>query len=96
MCISYGAIIRLVVNPFLFIIGLSCPSNVQTSLLKILPVSSGDIGFLKKNPSSSTDLEIRLKVSLLPVGPSAKNSAEGSCRVWQPYSDSNIRLAHFF
>ncbi len=59
-------------NPFLFIRGLSCPNSVKTSLTQncpkltipgfpynILPVSCGDIGFLKKNPKFSVGLEIR-------------------------------------
>jgi hypothetical protein len=61
-----------IINPFLFIRGLSCPSCSQAPLSlnclqltkpefphNCLPVSCGDIGFLKKNPRSSFGLEIR-------------------------------------
>jgi hypothetical protein len=76
------------INPFLFIRGLFCPS-VLTSLTqnclkltipgfpyKCLPVSWGDIGF-KKNPRSSTGLEIRPQsafTAFRALLPSANNS----------------------
>ncbi len=71
----------LVVNPFLFIRGLSCPSSVQASLLtpnclkltipgflyNCLPVSCGDIGF-KKILGLVLTWKSGLKVLLLPLG----------------------------
>jgi hypothetical protein len=66
----------LLLNPFLFIRGLSCPSSVQASLtqncLKLtipgfpyncLSVSCGDISF-KKNPRSCIGLEIKPQIQI--------------------------------
>jgi hypothetical protein len=77
-----GTWMRLQLNPFLFIRGLSCPSCIQVSLSLnclqlIIPgfphncllVSCGDIGFKKK---SSIGLEIRPR------------SAFSACRVLLP------------
>ncbi len=61
-----------------------------------VPVSCGDIGFLK-NPRSSIGLEIRHQSAFSAFRallPSANYSAEWSGRVWQPSADSNGLLAH--
>jgi hypothetical protein len=97
-------------NPFLFIRGLSCSSCIQASLslncLKLtipgfpyncLPVSCGDLAL--KNPRSSSGLEIRPQsafTAFRALLPSANYSAEWSGRVWQPSADSNGHLAHHY
>ncbi len=53
-------LVTIIFNPYLFIRGLFCPSSIQTSVTQnclkltipeflyyLLPVSCGDIGFLK-------------------------------------------------
>jgi hypothetical protein len=73
-------IATLLVPPFIFIRGLSCPSCIQASLslnfLKLtipgflhncLPVSCGDIGFIK-NHRSSIGLGIWPQSAFLPLG----------------------------
>ncbi len=100
-----------ILNPLLFIRGLSCPSCSQASLslncLKLtlprfpyncFPASCDDIGFLK-NPRSSIGLEIRPQSAFSAFRallPSANYSAEWSGRVWQTSADSNGCLAHYF
>ncbi len=77
-------------NPLLFIRGLSCPS--------CLLVSCGDIGF-KKNPRSSIGLEMRPQSAFsafMGFLPSANYSAEWSGRVWQPSANSNGLLEHHY
>ncbi len=69
--------------PFLFIRGISCPGSVQTSLIQnwlklpisgfpynCLPVSCGDIHFLKVILCLVLAWKSGLKASLLPLGPS--------------------------
>jgi hypothetical protein len=71
-------------NPLLFIRGLSCPSSIQASLslncLKLtipgfphtcLPVSCGDIGFLKKILGLVFPWKSGLKVPFPPLGRSS-------------------------
>ncbi len=88
---------KILIDPFLFIRGLSCPCCIQASLslncLKLtipgfpyncLPVSCGDIGYLKKNPRPSVGQEIRPQSAFSafrPLLPSANYSAEWSGRV---------------
>ncbi len=91
-------------NPFLFIIGLSCPSCILASLslncLKItipgfphncLPVSCGDIAFFKKilgNQASKCLFCLKDAPAL------CKLFCSGG--VWQPSADSNGLLAHHY
>jgi hypothetical protein len=102
---------NVVINPFLFIRGLACPSSVHTSLAQncleltisgfpynFLPVSCGDNGF-KKNRRTSICVEIRPQSAFLAFRvllPSANNSADWSGRVWQPSADNNGHLTIFF
>jgi hypothetical protein len=94
-------------NPFLFIRGLSCPSSVQASLIlnslkltmpgfpyNCLPVSSGDMGFLKKIIGLVLAWKSGLGVPLLPLGPFCPLQKILLSEVG--YADSNGRLAHFF
>jgi hypothetical protein len=73
----------LALNLFLFIRGLPCPHSFQASLTQnflklilsgipynILPISCGDIGFLKRNLGQVLAGKSGLKVPLLPLGPS--------------------------
>ncbi len=99
----------VLLNPFLFIRGLSCPCSVQTSLTQkclklmlhrfpynLLHVSCGDIVF--KKPRSNYGLEIRPKsafTAFRALLPSANYSAEWSGPVWQPTADIKGHLAHF-
>jgi hypothetical protein len=96
-------------NPFLFIRGLSCPICIQASLSSncfkliipgfphnCLPVSCGDISFLKKILGLVLAWKSGLKVPLLPLGcscvPSANYSSEWFGRVRQPSADRNDRF----
>jgi hypothetical protein len=97
------------VNPFVFIRGLSCPNWIKASLSlncfkltipgfphNCLPVYCGDIGFLKNILGLVLAWKSGLKVPFLPLWrscPSANYSADWSGRVWQPTADSNDLLA---
>ncbi len=96
---------RVILNPFLFIRGLSCPSCIQALLslncLKLQYLSrfphnclSVYCGF-KKNPRSSIGLEIRPQSAFSAFRvllPSANYSAEWPGRVWQPSADIVITI----
>ncbi len=102
--------LRITLNPFLFIRGLSCPSCIQASLslnyLKLtipgfphncLSVSCVDIGFFIKNPWSSIGLKIRPQRAFSAFRAlllSANYSVEWSGCVWKPSANSNGLLTH--
>ncbi len=97
------SVILCLINPFLLIRGLYCPSIVQSSLTQIVflttvPVSCGDIDIFKKSkvyywPGNQASKSPNCFRALLP---SANKSAECSGKVWQPSADSKGVCALLF